>query len=223
MVQSTLTKPLKMKKSNSLGEKAYNTIKQAIISYKIKPEEPLIEEQLAKKFNISRTPVREALKKLQNDGLVKIIPNKGAFVAEITKTDIEEVFILREILECTALKTSIYRLEDSELFDLGTMLEKAEAGLKKGDCATAIESDIKLHGLIVNSSGYKKIPQILDILNTQTLRIRYVGSTVLGRMEQSTKEHKTILDALKRRDLHLAEALLVSHIRKVRDNVLSVI
>jgi len=213
-------KYFKQKQSVPLSRQAYNEIKEAIIQYALKPGDPLIEEQIAKNFNFSRTPVREALKMLQNEGLVKIIPNKGAFVTEITKSDIEEIFVLREVLECTALKLAVQRVNEDELSELETLLNKAEVDAKKNKRDSSIESDLKLHELIIKASGYKKISEILNVLNVQLLRSRYIGITVKGRIEKSIQEHKEILLAMKKRDGHLAEKLLKNHIRNVRDNLL---
>jgi DNA-binding GntR family transcriptional regulator len=220
MKSNGLPKSLISVPSISLSEKAYDMIKEAIVSYKLKAGEPLVEVKIAEQLNISRTPIRESFKKLHNEGLIKIIPTKGAFVAHVTKEDVEELFVLREVLECTALKAALYKINEKDLMDIELLLKKAEEDIVVGNFESSVESDLKLHGLIIEKSGYNRLAQFLDILKTQLLRVRYIGTTVAGRTKRSIQEHKAILNAIRNKDLDLANSLLKTHIRNVRDNVL---
>jgi DNA-binding GntR family transcriptional regulator len=206
--------------SVSLTEKAYDMIKDAIVTCKLKPGDPLVEAKMAKQINISRTPIRESFKKLQNDGLIVIIPTKGAFVADIKRQDIEELFVLREVLECTALKISISRISKKDLAEVESLLIKAEKDIAAGDFESSVKSDLKLHELIIGNSGYRRLAQFIDILKTQLLRTRYLGTTVTGRTRRSIQEHKAIVNAIRNKDIDSASELLKTHIRNVRDNVL---
>ena len=220
MRDEDLASAIRPGQSISLSDKAYNMIKTAILSFVLKPGEPLIEAQIAKQINISRTPIRESLKKLESEGLVNIIPKKGAFVSDITREDIEELFILREALERTALRAALPRFGADDFLELEEILERAKKDIENGDFETSIQGDVMLHGMIIEKSGYKRLAQFLDVLKTQALRIRYLGTTVKGRTQKSMKEHKAIMDAIKDKDLKLADSLLKEHIRNVRDNVL---
>lgn len=216
-------KPLKELTSNasvSLSDKAYSLIKDAIISYRLKPGEPLVEAKIAEQINISRTPIRESLKKLNNEGLIRIIPTKGAFVADVKKEDVEEMFVLREVLECTALKAAIPRISESDLDEVEQLLIQAEKDIAAGDFETSVISDVKLHELIIDKSGYRRLAQFIDILKAQLLRVRYLGTTVTGRTKRSIQEHKAIVNAIRNKDFDSASDLLKTHIRNVRDNVL---
>jgi DNA-binding GntR family transcriptional regulator len=206
--------------SVSLSDKAYSLIKDAIISYRLKPGEPLVEAKIAEQINISRTPIRESLKKLHNEGLIRIIPTKGAFVADVKKEDVEEMFVLREVLECTALKAAIPRISESDLDEVEQLLIQAEKDIAAGDFETSVISDVKLHELIIEKSGYRRLAQFLDILKAQLLRVRYLGTTVTGRTKRSIQEHKAIVNAIRNKDYDSACDLLKTHIRNVRDNVL---
>ena len=206
--------------SVSLSEKAYSLIKDAIISFRIKPGEPLIEAKIADQINISRTPIRESFKKLHNEGLIKIIPTKGAFVADIKREDIEELFVLRAVLECTALRIAISKINEQDLLNVESLLNKAEMDIAAGDFKSSVVSDVELHGLIIERSGYSRLAQFIDILKTQLLRVRYLGTTVTGRTKLSIQEHKAIVNAIRSKDFDSASDLLKTHIRNVRDNVL---
>ena len=207
----------------SQKEKSYKGIKQAIISYEIKPGEPLIEKQIADKLGVSRTPVREALKELKSEGLVKIIPRKGAFVAEISSRDIEEIFLLREILECTAVKMAISRIKEEDLIEIESTFNSINDDIKGKNYKNILYADIKFHNFIVNSSGNRRLCQFLGMLNEQIYRLRKLSATVPSRLSSSLKEHEGILEALKKRDKDLAEQRLRQHIRNVKDKILDIL
>ncbi len=206
--------------SVSLSEKAYGLIRDAIVSCRLKPGEPLVEAKIAEQIHISRTPIRESFKKLYNEGLIVIIPNKGAFVADIKREDIEEMFVLREVLECTALQASISRIGEKDLAEVEALLIQAEKDIEAGDFEISVVSDVKLHELIIERSGYRRLSQFIDVLKTQQLRVRYLGTTVTGRTKRSIQEHKAIVNAIRDRNIDSATGLLRNHIRNVRDNVL---
>jgi DNA-binding GntR family transcriptional regulator len=205
----------------SQKEKSYKRIKQAIISYEIKPGEPLVEEQIADKLGVSRTPVREALKELKSEGLVKIIPRKGAFVAEISSRDIEEIFLLREILECAAIKIAISRIKEEDLIEIESTFNSFNDDTKKKNYENILYVDIKFHNFIVDSSGNRRLCQFIGILNDQVYRLRYLSATAPGRLGKSLQEHIGILEALKKRDKDLAVQRLRQHIRDVKNNILA--
>lgn len=207
----------------SQKEKSYKGIKQAIILYKVKPGEPLVEKQIADKLGVSRTPVREALKKLKSEGLVKIIYRKGAFVAEISSRDIEEIFLLREVLECTAIKIAISRIKEEDLIEIESTFNSINNDIKKKYYKNVLYADIKFHNFIVDSSGNRRLCQFIEILNDQIYRLRYLSATVPGRLSKSLQEHKGILEALKKRDKDLAEQRLRQHIRNIKNNILNML
>ena len=207
----------------SQKEKSYKGIKQAIISYEIKPGEPLIEKQIADKLGVSRTPVREALKELKSEGLVKIIPRKGAFVAEISSRDIEEIFLLREILECTAIKMAISRIKEEDLIEIESSFNSINEDIKIKNYQNVLYVDIKFHNFIVDSSGNRRLCQFIGILNEQIYRLRYLSATAPSRLIKSRQEHEGILEALKKRDKDLAEQRLRQHIRNIKNNILDML
>ncbi|RKY51263.1 MAG: GntR family transcriptional regulator [Candidatus Neomarinimicrobiota bacterium] len=207
----------------SQREKTYKAIKQAIISYEVKPGEPLAEEQIANKLGVSRTPVREALKELRKEGLVKIIHRKGAFVAEISSKDVEEIFLLREILECAAEKIAIPRLKEEDLIEMESLFNSISKDIEMKNYKNIFDTDIKLHSLIVDTAGNRRLSKFLNILNGQVHRMRVLSATAPGRLNKSLQEHKDILEALKKRDIDLAEQRLKQHIRNIKNNILEML
>ena len=207
----------------SQREKTYKAIKQAILSYEVKPGEPLAEEQIANKLGVSRTPVREALKELRKEGLVKIIHRKGAFVAEILSKDVEEIFLLREILECAAVKIAIPRLKEEDLIEMESLFNSISKDIEMKNYKDIFDTDIKLHSLIVDTAGNRRLSKFLNILNGQVHRMRVLSATAPGRLNESLQEHKDILEALKKRDINLAEQRLKQHIRNIKNNILEML
>lgn len=207
----------------SQREKTYKAIKQAIISYEVKPGEPLAEEQIANKLGVSRTPVREALKELRKEGLVKIIHRKGAFVAEISSKDVEEIFLLRETLECAAVKIAIPRLKEEDLIEMESLFNSISKDIEMKNYKNIFDADIKLHSLIVNTAGNRRLSKFLNILNGQVHRMRVLSATTPGRLNKSLQEHKDILEALKKRDVDLAEQRLKQHIRNIKNTILKIL
>lgn len=207
----------------SQREKTYKAIKQAIISYEVKPGEPLAEEQIANKLGVSRTPVREALKELRKEGLVKMIYRKGAFVAEISSKDVEEIFLLREILECAAVKIAIPRLKEKDLVEMESLFNSISKNIEMKNYKDIFDTDIKLHSLIVDTAGNRRLSKFLNILNGQVHRMRVLSATAPGRLNESLQEHKDILEALKKRDIDLAEQRLKHHIRNIKNTILEML
>ena len=207
----------------SQREKTYKAIKQAIISYEVKPGEPLGEEQMANKLGVSRTPVREALKELRKEGLVKMIYRKGAFVAEISSKDVEEIFLLREILECAAVKIAIPRLKEEDLIEMESLFNSVSKNIEMKNYKDIFDTDIKLHSLIIDTAGNRRLSKFLNILNGQVHRMRVLSATAPGRLNESLQEHKDILEALKKRDIDLAEQRLKQHIRNIKNNILEML
>jgi DNA-binding GntR family transcriptional regulator len=210
-----------MEKYKSLRDKAYYSIKDGIINFHYKPGEALLEEQLSKELGLSRTPIREALKELQYNGLVRIIPGKGAFVTDFSVQDVHEAFFLRQVLEVAALRITIqiYREEDlrplKELFSAS--LDKK---LNAFDYEALFQSDVSLHNFIVKTAGNRRLMDFVSILGDQIERIRRASARSPGRMEVSLQEHRAILSAIELRDVEKAEKFLVAHLENVKNSAL---
>jgi DNA-binding GntR family transcriptional regulator len=207
----------------SLRKSAYDSIKQGIVHHKYKPGDPLLEEHLSKELGVSRTPIREALRALQKDGLVRYIPKKGAFVAEISVRDVREVFFLRRVLETAALHVTIREYHPEDLEPLIRSFSKLDGAVEEERYDDLFQSDINLHAFIVESAGNNRLTDFMAVLNDQVERLRRVSSRTPGRMRRSLEEHRAILDAIQNRNSKLAETLLVEHLERVEQSVLAVL
>ncbi len=212
--------------TKTLTELAYQSIKEDILAWHIKPGECVSEQQLADRLGISRTPVREALQTLARDGLVTIIPRKGTFVREISVEDIVEIYNLREVIEGLAARLA------APLIDQDILARLNEAFVRIGELAAAnnwqlsddkqeelISLDFVLHDVIVRSSRSPRLVQIIETLNDQVQRTRVLSSYVLDRVEYSIVSHREIIGALIQRNGELAERSVREHIANSREAV----
>jgi len=188
-----------------LKKKIYDILKGEIVTFRLSPGEPLLEQNLAKRFKVSRTPVREVLRRLNHEGLVEIVPQKGAFVGRIGFTDVREIFQIREALEGLAAKISASRFTKKEL-------DEFESALDTEDLDKAEKVGRKLHQIILEKAGNKRISNLIDILRSQLERMYFFAKNLPGREKRSLEEHREILQALQMKNGELAEKALRKHI-----------
>lgn len=164
--------------------------------------------------------MREALKQLESEGLVRHVPDRGTFVSEVTSADIEEIFALREILEIKALQVGLLHISAEEIEKVEEELLALEEGGRDDDF---FESDRLLHSLVVRYSGNRRLVGFLNTINAQIERIRRISALRPHRLAKSKQEHLAIIRAIKTRDLRSAERLLREHIHNVKQSSLEVI
>ncbi len=202
----------------SLREKIFLKLRQDILDGKYKAGDSLVELKLAEEMGVSRTPVREAIRQLELEGLVFSIPNKGVFVEGITSQDIEDIYAIRECMEGLAARWAIERMDDQSLKELENLCELMEFYTGKGDLDRVGELNSKFHDLIFESTKSKPLKQILSDFQYYIGNIRLASLKSPGRAEQSLNEHKAIVEAFKDRDAERGERVLVEHIRNTRRN-----
>ncbi|MGI6697613.1 MAG: GntR family transcriptional regulator [Clostridiales bacterium] len=202
----------------SLREKIFLKLRQDILDGKYKAGDSLVELKLAEEMGVSRTPVREAIRQLELEGLVYSIPNKGVFVEGITGQDIEDIYAIRECMEGLAARWAIERMDEQSLKELENLCELMEFYTGKGDLDRVGELNSKFHDLIFESTKSKPLKQILIDFQYYIGNIRLASLKSPGRAEQSLKEHKAIVEAFKDRDVERGERVLVEHIRNTRLN-----
>jgi DNA-binding GntR family transcriptional regulator len=204
---------------DTLKKVAYDYLYDSIVNNKLPPGAAIVERDISNMLGISRTPVREALKQLESEGLIWHFPLRGTFVSEVTTQDVEEIFSLREVLEETALKTAIHEIRDEELCEL-------EALLNSLDDNTPYEkyynSDRELHNLIIRNGHNKRLIQFLNTLNSQIERLRRISALTPKRLQKSKQEHLEIIKVLKQRDFEKTAEILKKHIRNVKLSTLNV-
>lgn len=195
-------------------------IREAIINGVLKPRERLMEIQLADELGVSRTPIREAFRKLELEGFIVMVPRKGAYVADISFKDIADVFEIRAALEGLASALAAERITDEELEEMERLLvEKAEA-IGNNDMERLVEVDTKFHEAIYRASRNQRLFTIINNLREQIQRFRTQSLSYPGRMKQSLDEHRSIVEAIQSRDTALARQVAQEHIENAENSMI---
>jgi DNA-binding GntR family transcriptional regulator len=204
-------------KRESLGRLAYERIKGEILDERLLPRQPLIEAELAAKYGMSKTPVREALLSLAREGLVEMSSFRGGRVRDFTADDAREIYELRELLEPFALRRAVPRLTDADRRSLRDLLDKAQAAAEGGDRRELSRLNCAFHSSLVARCRNEKVIEILAHLQNQvrimSLRLWNVRATHLREAEQ----HEAILTAVEAGQADRAAELLGEHISEFRE------
>ena len=203
----------------TFADRAFEWLEAAIIKGDLAPETKLDEVSLAKSFGISRGPVREAINRLEGKKLVERVPHIGARVATFSKSDLREIFYVREALEGMACRLAAERMSDAEIDDLQKLLEghATQGALKAGENYFQRPGDYDFHYRIINASGNKKLVQMLIDDLYHLLRIyRYRSSSRKGRAQEALQEHREIVSAMRARNADAAERLMRQHLFHAR-------
>lgn len=203
----------------SLRGRVYNTIRDKILSGDYHESEELKENTIANELGVSRTPVREALRQLELEGLVSIIPNKGASVTGITMKDIHDIYTIRSYLEGLCAKWACDNITNAQLEALDEILYLSDFHARRSHFEQMVELDNKFHDLIYKASGSKILNHVLSDFHQYVERVRKITLSRPYRAEQSSKEHAAIVEALKKRDGEMAEALAHEHMKNTIKNL----
>ena len=204
-----------------LRDVVFNTLRQAILKGELKPGERLMEIQLANKLGVSRTPVREAIRKLELEGLVLMIPRKGAEVAEITRQDMEDVLVVRTALEELAVKDACDHITDAQLSELKKASNEFKKALLEGkDLVTCADADMHFHDVILSATNNRRLIQMLNNLSEQMYRYRMEYLKDERTHKTLIEEHDAIRRALKKHDKVKAGAAIRVHIDNQKRSIL---
>ena len=195
-----------------LRDVVFNTLRQAILKGELAPGERLMEIQLAEKLGVSRTPIREAIRKLELEGLVLMIPRKGAEVARISEKSLRDVLEVRRSLEELAIELACERMSQEELDDLTQAQEAFRQAIERGEAMAIAETDEHYHDLIYQGTGNEKLVQILNNLREQMYRYRLEYIKDKDKRQILLLEHDHILKALKSRNIAEAKNAVREHI-----------
>ncbi len=215
--------PVRLDTYKPLREVVFDTLREAIISGVLRPGERLMESQLAGELGVSRTPVREAIRKLELEGFVVMVPRKGAYVAGISLKDIVDVFEVRAALEALATSLAAERITDEELEELERILVRKAELIDQQEIKLFIESDIEFHANLYRASRNDRLIQILSNLQDEIHRFRSVSLAHPGRMREALDEHRKVVEALGDRDIARAEALAWEHIENAENSLLEAV
>jgi len=203
----------------SLRGRVFNKIREDILSGVYQESEELKENAIGLELGVSRTPVREALRQLELEGLVTIIPNKGAYVTGITSKDIHDIYMIRSYLEGLCAKWACEHITEAQIEELDEILYLSEFHARRSHNEQLVDLDNKFHDLIYRASGSKILDHVLSDFHHYVERIRKITLSRSSRATKSNEEHALILDAIRKRDGDLAESLAHDHIMNTIKNI----
>src|SRR4030042_634572 len=195
-------------------------IEDAILSGQFKPRERLIEMDLISRFGISRTVIREALKRLEAKGLVRTVPYRGAVVADLTVEEVEEIYFLRAELEKIAARLVIKQITPAEIQHLKKLSKEVERHLRE-KTPQMIEMDSEFHRMIFKACRNSYLYDMIDFLRTKAHIVRFNAWSLPHRIEQSIVEHREMVKAIENRDLSQLEKLIVKHLTFSKNSYMS--
>ncbi len=206
---------------HSLRARVFNHIREDILDGRYKPGDSLVETKLAEELGVSRTPIREAIRQLELEGLVLSIPNKGVIVQGISTQDINDIYAIRKLIEGLAARWAVDRITAQELKNLQEIQELMDYYTKKRDFEQVAKLDTKFHDTIYEASKSKILRIMLSSFHHYVRRARLNSLQVPGRAQDALIEHENIVDAFIKRDGELAEKLLARHVFNACSNLLS--
>lgn len=195
-----------------LREVVFKTIRDAILTGTLRPSERLMENDLAEKLGVSRTPIREALRKLELEGFIEIIPRKGAIVRQITSKEIDDVLEIRGVLEGLAAKKACERMSREQKEKLISVKEEFEEAVKINNVDLMAQKDVEFHDIIFNSTQNERLMIIINNLREQIYRFRVTYLYDKKYLESIIREHNEITSSILEGDGEKAEKTSMVHI-----------
>lgn len=206
-----------------LRDVVFNTLRQAILRGELKPGERLMEIQLANKLGVSRTPIREALRKLELEGLVNMVPRKGAEVADITEKSLRDVLEVRKALEELSVQLACEKITEEEIEELKRVAERFKDTLDDKDVTKIAEADVAFHDVIYTATDNQKLILLLNNLREQMYRYRVEYLKKEEAYPQLIAEHEELIDNISKRNKEEATRIMCEHIDNQVATVINVI
>ncbi len=207
---------------NSLSSRVFQRIRDDILKGKYKEHDELRENTIGKELGVSRTPVREALRQLELEGLVSIIPNKGAYVTGISPKDVSDIYMIRSMLEGLCARWATENITDEQLDELDEIMLLSEFHMKReggGSAEQMTELDGRFHAILYEASNSKILSHVLLDFHKYVQMARESSVLSEDRARKSIREHKQLLRAIRDKDADLAEQLANEHILHVIQNL----
>jgi DNA-binding GntR family transcriptional regulator len=210
---------IKLDQYKPLREIVFETIRNAIVSGDLKPGERVMEVQMAESLGVSRTPVREAIRKLELEGLIIMLPRKGAYVADLSVKDLTEVMEIRASLEGLAAGLASIRIDAAEIKELEIYALKFHKSIDE-DVDALILRDFEFHDAIFKASRNERLIQLNNNLIEQVQRFREIYHKKVNKSKETSKEHYAIVEAISNGDVDKAEKLARIHIENAEKSIL---
>ena len=220
MTVSPQSVPLPPIETPTLQDRAYEAIKTRILSLAFAPGRQLAETELASQLGISKTPVREALRRLEREDLVRVISYKGVFVTEVTARDVLELSEIRGVLVGLAAEQVTKTVTDSDIEQARQLLQQGDLALESGDVERWLQVNNEFHSWLLDRADNLRLRRLLANLDDQFHRIQRLAATVPGGIVASNRGHYGILDAMAARDAQAAARLARQHILSVGEQSL---
>ena len=197
----------------TLTERVYQSLRDDIVSNRLLPDTPLQEATVASALEVSRGPVREAMRRLEAEGLINLIPRRGAVVRSLSPEEFLGAYRVREALEVLAIRLATGRIGADHLDQLNGLHQQMERHAAREEVDAFFDVNTRFHALFVEQSGNPKLQEIYFPLVNQMIRYRMRSLSLRGGMQRSCEEHQAILEAVREKDPEKAAHLLSEHIR----------
>ena len=195
-----------------LRDVVFNTLRNAILRGDLKPGERLMEMHLANKLGVSRTPIREAIRMLEQEGLAVTIPRKGAQVAKMTEKDLQDVLEIRDALDELAVSMACQRMTLELLLELKESMKDFEIATRSGAVRKIVEADEAFHNVIYRMADNPKLETIVNNMREQTYRYRYEYVKGNSTYNQLIDEHAKIIAGFEKKDSEYVKAIMHTHL-----------
>ncbi|MBR6328413.1 MAG: GntR family transcriptional regulator [Lachnospiraceae bacterium] len=212
MKSNYYTEMMKKYSDRPAREMVILTLRQAILTGRFMPGDRLMEIQLASQMGVSRTPVREAIKQLSEEGLVNMVPNRGAYVSDISEKGVMDVLEVRRTLEGLAVSRAVRRIDSEGLKRLNEAREKCAGAFSEGEYHEMAEADICFHDVILKATGNDRLVEIMNNLADRIYRYRYEFIRDPGHHQAIILEHDRVYEAISERNEDEAVAAMQDHI-----------
>jgi len=212
--------PIRLDSYKPLREVVSETLREAIVNSVLKPGERLMEIQLAEELGVSRTPVREAIRKLELEGFVIMIPRRGTYVADLSIKDINEVFEIRTALDVLAAGLAAERITDDELEVMERILVQIGEYIDQNELEPIVDLDSQFHDILYKACRNDRLVGIINNLREQFTRFRTISMAFPGRIQNTLEEHSRLVEAIAARDVDLAQQLAREHMENSEQTLL---
>jgi DNA-binding GntR family transcriptional regulator len=199
----------------------YVRLKDAILTGSLRPLERITENKVAASYGLSRTPVREAFRRLETEGLIQVIPQRGSFVSQPSVEDILEIYQIRMPLECMSARIAAERIDDKQLAELTSLVSAERARGVDRSAEGSLRGSARFHAVLYACTRNKRLASFLMDMQNQVHRVRVLWPSTVARLEETWIEHAGILTALRARDGAQAERLMRQHLERARASTLN--
>ena len=215
--------PIRLEGYQPLRDMVFDVLMSAIMQGQLSPGERLLEVQLADEMGVSRTPVREAIRRLELEGFVVMVPRKGAYVAGLSINDVEEVYEIRTVLETLAVRLAAQRMQPADYAQLDDLSEKMRATWQEGNVDNWVSLDASFHELLYKFSRNERLVAMMNNIMEQLSRYRIISLANVEVRHHSLSEHQELIEALKRRDSEAAATAVAMHIENTKQSLINML